>query len=257
MGPAERQQPGLVGLQVDAGRRCDARRGKAVPGTEVRKGGFQLLGTRPPAAADAQHPDAGHQMQSVPGRGESKGKIGFGGGPCRIHPGGRGALHGKLSGKPHRLPGQQLAADMLDALRFQHRAVLVLCPLVHRKNAVGVGGRGDHRNGSAHGGQCTGQVIGTAQMTGQHRHRKAAAFVQYHHRRVRRLAAAVRRNGPHRNAHGSHKNKGVALRKLQGGPPGKGDAAAAAAVHTAGQGVCQPPGQCQTGVGKGQIGPGH
>ena len=94
-------------------------------------------------------------------------------------------------------------------------------------------------------------------MTGQHRHRKAAAFVQYHHRRVRRLAAAVRRNGPHRNAHGSHKNKGVALRKLQGGPPGKGDAAAAAAVHTAGQGVCQPPGQCQTGVGKGQIGPGH
>ena len=44
---------------------------------------------------------------------------------------------------------------------------------------------------------------------------------------------------------------------LQGGPPGKGDAAAAAAVHTAGQGVCQPPGQCQTGVGKGQIGPGH
>ena len=166
VGPAERQQPGLVSLQVDAGRRCDARRGKAVPGTEVRKGGFQLLGTRPPAAADAQHPDAGHQMQSVPGRGEGKGKIGFGRGPCRIHPGGQSALHGKLSGKPYRLPGQQLAADMLDALRFQHRAVLVLCPLVHRKNAVGVGGRGDHRNGSAHGGQCTGQVIGTAQMTG-------------------------------------------------------------------------------------------
>ena len=63
----ERQQPGLVSLQVDAGRRRDARRGKAVPGTEVSKGGFQLLDTRPPAAADAQHPDAGHQMQSVTG----------------------------------------------------------------------------------------------------------------------------------------------------------------------------------------------
>ena len=210
-----------------------------MPGTEVRKGGFQLLGTRPPAAADAQHPDAGHQMQSVPGRGEGKGKIGFGRGPCRIHPGGRGALHGKLSGKPHRLPGQQLAADMLDALRFQHRAVLVLCPLVHRKNAVGVGGRGDHRNGSAHGGQCTGQVIGTAQMTGQHRHRKAAAFVQYHHRRVRRLAAAVGRNGPHRNARRPHKHQGIRRGKLLGRPPGQRHPAQPAAADGAGAGLGQ------------------
>ena len=116
-------------------------------------------------------------------------------------------------------PASSLLLTCLMRSRFQHHAVLVLCPprppqkMPWASVAVVITGTAPHTAASARLGYWH------RPDDGQHRHRKAAAFVQYHHRRVRRLAAAVRRNGPHRNAHGSHKNKGVALRKLQGGPP--------------------------------------
>ena len=67
------------------------------------------------------------------------------------------------------------------------------------------------------------------------------------------------RNGPHRNAHSTYKNKGIAPGKLAGRPIGKVHLPGfmAAAGHTAG--ICRRQflGQCKALCRKGKVGPGH
>ena len=84
-----------------------------------------------------------------------------------------------------------------------------------------------------------------------------AALVQHHHGRVHRLAPAVGRNGPHRNAHSPHKDQGIRMGELLRGPVGKAGPAMAAAVYGAGQGTGQLLGQRQPFFRKGEIGAGH
>ena len=88
-------------------------------------------------------------------------------------------------------------------------------PLIHGKQAVGIGRRGDHRHRTTGGSQPAGQVICAAQMAGEQRHRKAAAFIQHHNGGVGGLALAVGRNGPHRNARRPHKHQGIRRGKLR------------------------------------------
>ena len=131
------------------------------------------------------------------------------------------------------------------------------CPLVYGKEAVGIGGRGDDRDGSAEGGNGPRQVVGTAQMAGQERNRKVSAFVHDHDRRVAGLAAAKRRDGSHRNAHGPHKDQGLVLGKRGGGPLRQRRPTVPAAGHRAGQRARQCFCQRQSGLGKGGIGAAH
>ena len=96
-------------------------------------------------------------------------------------------------------------------------------------------------------------------MAGEQRHRKAAAFIQHHNGGVGSLALAVGRNGPHRNAHRAHKNKGLTVCKLPGRPvrkarlPGLMAAAGHAAGIFCGQLFRQRKALCR----KGKVGPGH
>ena len=131
------------------------------------------------------------------------------------------------------------------------------CPLVHGKEAVGIGGRGDDRDSPAEGRDGPCQIIGTAQMTGQQRHRKVSAFVHDHDCRVAGLAAAKRRDGPHRDAYGPHKDQGLVLGKRSGGPLCQRRPAVPAAGHRAGQSARQCFCQRQPGLGKGGIGAAH
>ena len=100
-------------------------------------------------------------MQRIPRRAEGEGKIR---GISRRDPIRRCTSNGPVGCKLHRFARQQCTADKLDALRLQHGAVLVLCPLVHRKHTVCVGGCGDHRHRTAHSGKRPGKVVGTAQV---------------------------------------------------------------------------------------------
>ena len=220
----------------------DARRGKAMGGTKSRKGRFQLVSCGSPLAAHTQHPDTGYQMQRFRGcfsRGKGQGKIRRFSCPSQRHPGGRGALHGPVRCQPDSVPGQQRPADQLDSLRLQHGAALGFGPLIHGKQAVGIGRRGDHRNRTTGGSQPAGQVICAAQMAGEQRHRKAAAFIQHHNGGVGGLALAVGRNGPHRNARRPHKHQGIRRGKLLGRPPGQRHPAQPAAADGAGAGLGQ------------------
>ena len=178
-------------------------------------------------------------MQSVPLRGHCQGKIsarrffGF------RHTGGRGARNGPGGSIPHRFAGQQCPADQLNARGFPHSAVLFFGPLIHGKQAVGIGRRGDHRHRTTGGSQPAGQAICAAQMAGEQRHRKAAAFIQHHNGGVGGLALAVGRNGPHRNARRPHKHQGIRRGKLLGRPPGQRHPAQPAAADGAGAGLGQ------------------
>ena len=72
-------------------------------------------------------------MQRIPRRAEGEGKVR---GISRRDPIRRCTRNGPVGCKLHRFARQQCTADKLDALRLQHGAVLVLCPLVHRKHTV-------------------------------------------------------------------------------------------------------------------------
>lgn len=96
----------------------------------------------------------------------------------------------------------------------------MLRPLVYSENAVGVCRRGDDRHRPAERGKLACQIVGPAQMAGQDRHRKASAFVQHDHGGVAGFALAIRGNGPHCNADGSHKYQGIRADKLRRCPLG-------------------------------------
>ena len=246
-----------MGFQVDAGRCCDARRCKAVGRAELCKGRFQLCGAGPPPAPDAQHTDLRDQVQRIARREKGQGKVGALCLPRRDHPGRGLPGNGEFRAIPHRPARQQSAADALDALRFQHGAVLVPGPRIHGKHPVGIGGRGNDRHRTADRRQHPGQIVGPAQMARKDRHRKMTTLVQHHHGRVHRLAPAVGRNGPHRNAHSPHKDQGIRMGELLRSPIGKAGPAMAAAVYGTGQGTGQLLGQRQSFFRKGEIGAGH
>ena len=162
-----------------------------------------------------------------------------------------------MAGKMHRAARQQCAAYRFDAPRLGHRTVLALGPFIHGKHAVCIGGGGDDRHRAAHFCQPPGQGVGPAQMAGQQRYRKTAAFIQHHDGGVLRLAAAVRCNGPHGDTRRTHKNKGIGGGKLGGGPIGQRCAVFAAAGHSARAGGGQLVRQRQPFGGKGKIRAGH
>ena len=246
-----------MGFQVDAGRCRDARCRKAVGRTELCKGRFQLCGAGPPPAPDAQHTDLRDQVQRITRREKGQGKVGALCLPRRNHPGRGLPGNGEFRPIPHRPARQQPAADALDAPRLQHGAVLVPGPRIHGKHTVGIGGRGNDRHRTTDRRQRPGQIVGPAQMARKDRHRKMTALVQHHHGRVHRLAPAVGRNGPHRNAHSPHKDQGIRMGELLRGPIGKAGPTMAAAGHSAGQGTGQLLGQRQPFFRKGEIGAGH
>ena len=167
-----------------------------------------------------------------------------------LSPGGGGGAQRLL------LPGQQGAADALNALRLKDSAVLGLGPEVHGEEAVDVGGRRDDRHRAARFCQRPSQRVGTAQMARQERHGEVPALVHDHHRRVSGLALAVGRDGPHRDAHSSYKNQGLVLCKMLRRPAFQGHVSAAAA-HAAGQSFRQPTSQRLAFCGEGQICPAH
>ena len=256
MGFAERCKPRLIFFQVDAGGGADRRRAEAGRGTERRKGFFQLLRRRAAAAPHPQHPDAGDEVERLALRREGQGEVGGFGCISLFHSGGGLPRHRPRRPVPDRLPGQQGAADPLDALRLKDSAVLGLGPEVHGEEAVDVGGRRDDRHRAARFCQRPGQRVGTAQMARQERHGEVSALVHHHHRRVGGLAFAVGRDGPHRDAHSSHKNQGLVLCKMLRRPAFQGHVSAAAA-HAAGQSFRQPMGQRLALCGEGQICPAH
>ena len=196
-------------------------------------------------------------MQSISRRAQGKGKLRGRCIFCKARR--RDARNGPVGCEPHRSARQQCAADLFDALRFQHGTVLVSGPFIHRKHTVCIRGSGNDRHRAAHSSQSPRQLVGPAQMAGENGHRKASALVQHHHRRVRRLAFAVGRNGPHRNAHRAHKNKGIPVCKLPGRPVRKArlPGLMAAAGHAAGIFCGQLFGQRKALCRKGKVGPGH
>ena len=217
---AERQQPCFVLFQVDAGGGADAGRGKAVGFAERSKSCFQLFGGGAALAADAQHADAGDKVQRISGREKGQGEV------CcvlrlgRNYPRRSRAGKGKFRPDRNGLPGQQLPTDGLDPRRFQHLTILMLRPLVHSENPVGIRRRGDDRHRPAERRKLACQIVGPAQMAGQDRHREASAFVQHDHGGVAGFALAMGRNGPHRNADGPHKYQGIRADKLRRCPLG-------------------------------------
>ena len=95
-------------------------------------------------------------------------------------------------------------------------------------------------------------------MAGQQRDRKAAALVQHHNGGVGGLAAAVGRDGPHRNADSPHKNQ--ARHFVQTAQPSRLARVTPSSPQRAtatGLGRRQPPGQRQPLAGKGKIRAGH
>ena len=167
-----------------------------------------MLGCRAAPAANAQHRNARHNVQHLPGRGQRQCKISAAV-SCRQHTGGRCALYRPIRGKMHAFSRQQCTADLLDALRFGHNAALPLGPLVHRKKAVQVCGGRDDRHRTAHRRQPPRQRIGAAQMPGQQRNGEPPALIQHHHGGICGLAAAVRRDGPHCDPHCADINQRV------------------------------------------------
>ena len=205
---------------------------------EGRKGCFQLFRRRAALAADTQHRNAGDQVQRLTCRGQRQRKIcAVSGG--RLHTRGRRAGNSPVGGIANALPGQQCPAHAADALRLGHDAVLALGPLVHGKNAASVGGRRDDRHGMADRRQPLRQLVCAAQMPRQQRNGEPSALIQHNDGGVCSLAAAVWRDGPHRDPGSSYKNQCVALCKLCSGPIGQADAVRTAAGHAAGAGCRQ------------------
>ena len=154
-------------------------------------------------------------------------------------------------------PGQELTADAFDSLHFQHSAVLMFRPLIHRKDAVGIGSCRDDRNRAADRRQLPSQVIRAAEMSGQDGNCKPSALVQHHHRRVTRLTLAMRCDGTDGDSGSSHKNQGVRLCKLLCCPLCKRHIALTAPAHGTGQDCRQPLRQRKALLGKGKIRANH
>ena len=83
------------------------------------------------------------------------------------------------------------------------------------------------------------QLVCAAQMPRQQRNGEPPTLIQHNDGGVCSLAAAVRRDGPHRDPGSSYKNQCVALCKLRSGPIGQADAVRTAAGHAAGAGCRQ------------------
>ena len=225
--------------------------------TERRKHRFQLFRCCAALAADTQRRDAWDDVQGfTPGRQRQR-EICAVGGVGGHHTRGRRTLNGPIGGITHRLTRQQCAADFLDALRLCHGAVLAPGPFIHSKNAAPIGGRRDDRHRAANRRQPPRQVVCAAQMPRQQRDSKLTALVQYHNGRVSGLAAAVGRDGPHRNSGSPHKNQCITLCKLPGRPVGQRHAVCAAAGHTARARSRQPLRQCQPPRREGDIRANH
>ena len=239
MRPAERRQTRLILFQVNAGCADNALRGKMVLRAEGRKGCFQLFRRRAALAADTQHRNAGDQVQRLTRRGQRQRKICAVSGGGRLHTRGRRAGNSPVGGIANALPGQQCPAHAADALRLGHGAVLAFGPLVHGKNASSVGGRRDDRHGMADRRQPLRQLVCAAQMPRQQRNRELPTLIQHNDGGVCSLAAAVWRDGPHRDPGSSYKNQCVALCKLRSGPIGQADTVRTAAGHAAGAGCRQ------------------
>ncbi len=119
--------------------------------------------------------------------------------------------------KLHRFARLQCTADKLDALRLQHGAVLSALPTrppqTHRLRRWLWLSR--HR--TAHSGKRPGIVVGTARWPERMGHGKAPHSSSTTTAGSCAFALTVGRNGPHRNAQSTYKNKGMRSRKT-GGP---------------------------------------
>jgi hypothetical protein len=74
--------------------------------------------------------------------------------------------------------------------------------LVPGRQAVDVGGGGDHRLAAEQFGQLPGQLVAAAQVAGEQADGELPGLVQHHHRRVEGLAPQHRREQPHHDAGG-------------------------------------------------------
>ena len=80
------------------------------------------------------------------------------------------------------------------------------------------------------------QLVCAAQMPRQQRNGELPTLIQHNDGGVCSLAAAVGRDGPHRDPGSSDKNQCIALCKLRSGPICQSDAVRTAAGHAAGAG---------------------
>ena len=103
-------------------------------------------------------------------------------------PFGDAARRGKIAADAHRFPLQQLRGHGFDALGIFQCKVLGLGPGVNGKDAVVIGGGGNHGDGVDKLRHPPGQRVGPAQMARHQGNTEPAPVIQYQHRRVTRLA---------------------------------------------------------------------
>ena len=239
----------LAAAQTAAGLRPDAAQNAA-------KASSSWLGRRAAAAPHPQHPDAGDEVERPALGREGQGEVGGFGCVSLFHPAGASPATGH--GDQYRTVCPASRAPLTRLMRSGSRTAQFWA-LAQRSTAkrpltsVAVVMTGTAPHAFC---QRPGQRVGTAQMARQERHGEVPALVHDHHRRVGGLAPAVGRDGPHRDAHSSHKNQGLVLCKMLRRPVFQGPVSAAAA-HAAGQSFRQPMGQRFAFCGEGQICPAH
>ena len=87
--------------------------------------------------------------------------------PNQEEPSRQGSGHREFTEYPDGFPIQQLAGDPFDGLGIAQSQPLGFGPGIHGKQAVEVGGGGDHRRGPQKGPDLAGQAVGPANVAGQ------------------------------------------------------------------------------------------